>query len=169
MPRLGPDSEAAGRVVRDLVGRVGLVVVQECEERAVPRALPGVPVQERPVDVRGTLGVLPRDRDQGAGTAAAAPQSLSTSMATEKMSSLRPRPMYRVKTSRTRERIVIIVGKAPGHARLAAEIIEVGDKPGRVIAERTEPAGERGLAVVERRLPSGRKLVGPPPGKEARV
>ncbi len=45
-PGRGPDTEVRGRIVRDLIKRVGVVIVQEGEEGASPRALPREPVQK---------------------------------------------------------------------------------------------------------------------------
>ena len=43
-------SEARDRSIGNLVRAVRIVVVQESKERAVPRSLPGKPLQKRPVD-----------------------------------------------------------------------------------------------------------------------
>ena len=117
---------------------MGVVVVQEGEKGAAPRALPGEPAQEGPIDVLGILGVLLRgDRDQGACPAPARPREHVGQLRQGDLVGLATEGDVAGEDLPDAERVVLVVREAPGDAGLAAAVVQVGDEPGGVIAERS--------------------------------
>ena len=80
---------------------------------------------------------------------------MSTSMAIESVVELAAEADVACEHLAQRERVIVEVREAPGHARLAAEVVEVGDKPGGVIAEQSR-AGRRAWARGRRAASSSR-------------
>ena len=141
-----PQPESRRRSIRNLVGRVGVVVVQEREERAVPRSLPGEPGEERPV--------RPSRRPSRAPSSAESRRTLSPryffSQAVDhrgRREQVEPaaQPDVAGEDIPELDRVILVVREAPAQAGFPAAVIEVGDKPGRIIAASTQVLGERGV------------------------
>ena len=167
----GPEPEARGRSVRNLVGRVGVVVVQEGEERAAPRpaarrASPGTPgrpprhpsrapssggsasirvapvLLQQPIDHRAR-----REQVEPAAEADVAGEDLPDARSGNPRSARSPGPgRSRGRNSRGWRRTRRCHSR--GRPRYSASV---------------------GYVVVERRPPVGRQLMGPPPGEQAAV
>ena len=131
---------------------MGVVVVQECEERAAGGA--GVePGEEVAVDPRGVLPVRPWGHE-GVGRAGEGRVLLGEVQgAADQARAEQDGPHVDV--------VVVVPGEPPGEARLGPAVRDVGHEPGRVVPPGGQERGERRGFGVERPVPPDGQLVRP--------